>query len=498
MKYKRFLNKQTILLFLLFISVFLLFWNIWKKPVEIWDEGTNAEVVYESLHSENPLNLKLFGRPFFEKPPLWYFLTEMSVATFGYNEFGIRFVSAFAGLGILIITLLIGKKVSFGTGIFSVVTLQASRILFLGGTSNLFATHTLSSADLDSLHLFFLVGSFYFFINYFEKYKAKFFYLGSLFSALSFLSKGPFALLPILIVLLFIFINRKKKPLDLKTLAIGILVFFIFLLPWHIYEFINFKSEFVNSYFAYHLISRAGSSIEGHSENPLFYINLLTKPEVFFSVVTLIAGFLLITKKKITNSFHTFAISLGFLFPFVLLSFIQTKLSWYIFYCIPFAAVVNGFFLEHLWQTKKQFVSLIIFISTFAVLSVLILTNIYSTLIVQSSSFNQAAELSEGKTLTFINNELPNRSELFYLRKLNINYLILDEEGLCNTLKISIDEKGCNMLINSCLTSSPLPLSNCSLDKTEQILIEKENMNLTLKFSPKEVIKLNNDFILLK
>ena len=90
-----------IVLFLL--SAFLLFFNLGKDAFIDYDEATYATVLRESILSENYITFSYLGEPWFDKPPLYFWLAGASVKLFGMNEFAERLPSAVAGLLLVIL-----------------------------------------------------------------------------------------------------------------------------------------------------------------------------------------------------------------------------------------------------------------------------------------------------------------------------------------------------------------------------------------------------------
>src|SRR5690349_6139419 len=69
-----------------------------------WDESIYAEVAKESLLHHNQVSLTFFGKPWYEKPPLMIWLTELGFASFGITEFGGRFFVALFAIGLVVLT----------------------------------------------------------------------------------------------------------------------------------------------------------------------------------------------------------------------------------------------------------------------------------------------------------------------------------------------------------------------------------------------------------
>ena len=78
-----------------------------------WDEANFAEAAREMIVTGDYFRVQIDFRPFWEKPPLFFWLQALSMHVFGINEFGARFPNALCG----IITLLVAYTI--GTRLFS-------------------------------------------------------------------------------------------------------------------------------------------------------------------------------------------------------------------------------------------------------------------------------------------------------------------------------------------------------------------------------------------
>ncbi|MBO1012395.1 glycosyltransferase family 39 protein [Achromobacter sp. SD115] len=65
----------------------------WARWLTLPDEGRYAGVAWEMLRSGSPMVPLLDGMPYFHKPPLYYWLAQISYVLFGVNEFSARLPS---------------------------------------------------------------------------------------------------------------------------------------------------------------------------------------------------------------------------------------------------------------------------------------------------------------------------------------------------------------------------------------------------------------------
>ena len=95
-------------------------WLLWGQGIPYlfdWDELIYASLARQMLASGDPFSLAINGEPFFEKPPLFFWLQALSMAVLGMNEWAARLPNAWVG-GITV-ALLVGwgshlRGVGFG------------------------------------------------------------------------------------------------------------------------------------------------------------------------------------------------------------------------------------------------------------------------------------------------------------------------------------------------------------------------------------------------
>ncbi len=365
------------LISLIILTIFFCFYKLSTPPLEVWDEYIYSDVIKTTLNSSNFLIPKWPDRPFFDKPPLWFYSTMINVKVLGFNNFSLRLTSAIFGTGLILSIYYIGKKLfSHKAGLVSALVILGTQHLFIKH-NEIFSTHSLRSADLDSMHLFFTVWAFYFFYKASVKISInKWSALGGIFTGLAFMAKGPFGLVPAISYVLFLLANLIKIKYSFKealnSLAVTAFLILTITLPWHLYMYAHYGYEFIEEYLFYHLLERAGSAIEGHTGNILFYIKIIFRMDFFFSGVMLIASILYLSfkeRKKLLTKYKHFGLLFCITLIFLLVSIAQTKLSWYIFPLYPFTALVIGAFFKQLLTkpTKMKIAIAAIILLTIAI-----------------------------------------------------------------------------------------------------------------------------------
>ena len=113
---KSFLIKNSLLILILLIALFLRFYKLGQNPPGLyWDEaaiGYNAYSILKTAKDEYGNFLPVSFRSFDDyKAPFYIYLTVPSIAVFGLNEFAVRFPSAFFGVLTVLLTYLATREI---------------------------------------------------------------------------------------------------------------------------------------------------------------------------------------------------------------------------------------------------------------------------------------------------------------------------------------------------------------------------------------------------
>ncbi|OIQ35962.1 MAG: hypothetical protein BM555_03600 [Crocinitomix sp. MedPE-SWsnd] len=228
-----------------------------------WDEINFAESAREMMATGDYFQVQVNFSPFWEKPPLFFWLQSLSMHTFGINEFGARFPNALAGVITIIVIYFLGKKEKserFGT-IWALLYLVSflPQIYF-------------RSAIIDPIfNLFIFLSTYYLFKALTEvELKNKRALWAGIFCGLAILTKGPVGFLLVFVTFLVFIVVKKFKILPtfkqfiifaLSVFAVSFLWFGAEVInngPWFLVEFINYQIELFSQ------------GVAGH-EQPFYY-----------------------------------------------------------------------------------------------------------------------------------------------------------------------------------------------------------------------------------
>lgn len=228
-----------------------------------WDEINFAESAREMIVTGDYFRVQVNFAPFWEKPPLFFWLQAISMQLFGVNEFAARFPNAMIGVATLIVLYFLGKKEKgerFGA-VWSLLYLCSflPQVYF-------------RSAIIDPLfNLFIFLSAYHLFKALSEQGKENRRSIWSgLFCGLAILTKGPVGLLLVALTWATYLVARKfKNRLRFKQIGLFALMVVTVTFPWFGVELIVngpwFLVEFIH--YQMELFSRP---VAGHQQ-PFFY-----------------------------------------------------------------------------------------------------------------------------------------------------------------------------------------------------------------------------------
>ena len=317
----------------LFLAAFILFTiNLDSLPLRDWDEGTIAQVAKEIYHSPKDsfgwLFPTLWGKPYFNKPPLIHGLIALVYSFGGVNEWATRFPGAC--LTALSVPLLygIGREIftSRTPAFFSALiyltlfpVVRHGRLAMLDGAVLCFAMLMIWCILRSRRDFRWALGA------------------GIGFSLIC-LTKGIIGLLLGVIAILFIAWDTPRL-LTSVYFWIGIFLGSTPLIGWYLAQWLHYSQEFITTGIVSQSLERIWTSVEGHKGSPWYYLLELLK----YSFPWLIFG--LYGLKLAWDNRNWGWGKLILLWSgvyFVAISLMITKLPWYIMPVYPALALAGG------------------------------------------------------------------------------------------------------------------------------------------------------------
>jgi 4-amino-4-deoxy-L-arabinose transferase-like glycosyltransferase len=223
------MNRSRAITFCLLCAAFILFFNLDGRSIENNDYPHFAEIGREILETGDWVIMHSGGEMYIDKPPLHTIFIALSDKVFGVNAFAGRFPAAlFAIIGVAA-TLLFGlrlDKQKWQTGVYAAMMLLSSYGFFILARR---FRNDIEYAMLFSLALF----------SFYEGYEAlkprrKWFFYGLFWFSmgLAALIKGPAALLPLLIIIVFLLVTKSWSRVGGKIFFASFAAFFVVVAPY--------------------------------------------------------------------------------------------------------------------------------------------------------------------------------------------------------------------------------------------------------------------------
>jgi 4-amino-4-deoxy-L-arabinose transferase-like glycosyltransferase len=260
-------KKDLSILLLVFGVAFFQF--LGRVPLIDPDEGRYAEIPREMIERGDFITPMLNYVKFFDKPPLHYWLSALSMTLFGQNEFAARFTGAAMGLLTVLLVYHVGRRL-FGRreGLLAALILGASTGFLVQARYDI--TDMTLTCTLSAALAFFILAT-----REGESRKGLYYHLFYLFAALAVLAKGLIGIVfPCAIIFFYLLITRRWRLLKEMRLATGIPLFLLVCAPWFILVSIR-NPEFARYFFIHEHFERFTTTVHNRKQGFWFYIPVL-------------------------------------------------------------------------------------------------------------------------------------------------------------------------------------------------------------------------------
>jgi 4-amino-4-deoxy-L-arabinose transferase-like glycosyltransferase len=222
-------NRNWAIAFCMLSAACILFFNLGGRSIENNDYPHFAEIGREILETGDWVIMHSGGTMYIDKPPLHTMFIALSDRVFGVNAFAGRFPAALFALIGVCATLLFGLRMDrhrWQTGVYGAMLLLSSYGFFFLARR---FRNDIEYAMLFSLALF----------SFYEGYEApehrrKWIFYGLFWFSmgLAALIKGPAALLPLLIIIVFLLVTKSWSRVGGKIFFASFAIYFVVVAPY--------------------------------------------------------------------------------------------------------------------------------------------------------------------------------------------------------------------------------------------------------------------------
>ena len=235
----------------------------------LWDmdEGVNAECAREMMEAGTWVVPTFNWELRTAKPVFLYWVQRLSFEAFGVSEWSARLPAVLFGLGSVLLTYELGRRMfDAATGLLAGIVL-ASAIQFCALSQ---------AATPDAPLIFFTVLTFYLFWVGHEAGGRGWWVPTAAAAGLGALTKGPVAVgLPGLVVIIYFLWNREWRRILDRRLVWGALAFLAVAGPWYGFVASETRGEWAGKFFTDENLSRFAAAKEGHAGPPVYYLGAI-------------------------------------------------------------------------------------------------------------------------------------------------------------------------------------------------------------------------------
>jgi 4-amino-4-deoxy-L-arabinose transferase-like glycosyltransferase len=305
------------------------------------DEPRYAQVAREMLARHDWITPTLGGKPWLEKPPLYYWQAMLAYSLFGVSDWAARLPAALDATFMAIAIYLFFRRFRPGAQLdAALITISAAGIIGFARAAStdmpLAATFTIAMLAWYAWH---------------ESNAPASLWIAYAFLALGMLAKGPVApFLAAVVVAVFALASNHYEILRRSLSIPGILLFSLIALPWYVAVQLR-NPDFFHAFILQHNLQRFSSNLYHHREPFWYYIPVVLialLPWMVFAVAAVAEisrawwaerGKLLKSENAQEDELNLFLL-IWLLVPVVFFSLSQSKLPGYILPALPAGALL--------------------------------------------------------------------------------------------------------------------------------------------------------------
>ena len=336
--------------------MFLAFWSLGSLPLIDVDEPVYGQVGKEMAHAglADWLSPRYGGQLWFDKPPLFYWMTALSMRCFGVTEYAARLPSAVLSVGLVAATVALARRA------YPSLSKAALWAGFVLATSvQFFALARAAVTDMTLAVC--LTLALYGLYVWTQTNQGRWMVLAGAMTGLGMLAKGPVALVLVGVqAIAYLLLTRQAKRLLSPALWVGFALCLAVGLPWFLLMIHLHGQLFINGFLEANNVTRYLTAEHKETSPFWFFLPVLFGGFLPWSLAlpgALIAAWRQDKSAQAEHAADNPALFFGFWIAlvFVFFSLSQSKLVTYIFPLYPAAAVLVGGWLVKRGETSAHF-----------------------------------------------------------------------------------------------------------------------------------------------
>ena len=313
------------------------------------DEPRYAQIASEMLNRYDWITPLLGGKPWLEKPPLYYWQAMLAYSIFGVSDWAARLPSAVDATLLVVATYFFSRKFTPRIALDSALMAAsaAATIGFARAASTDMPLAAMFSIAMLAWYFWYDTGSQWFLLAFY------------FFTGMGALAKGPVAPFLAAVILIIFAVLRRNSKLLWRTLWLpGILLFLVVTLPWYIAVQIR-NPEFFRVFILQHNLARFGSNLYHHKEPFWYFVPVTLLGLLPWTVLTLVSIF---SFRRISgpregeNRNHVLKCFLlvWLIVPILFFSISQSKLPGYILPAIPAGVLLAALYVQRCTADERR------------------------------------------------------------------------------------------------------------------------------------------------
>ncbi len=314
------------------------------------DEPRYAQVAREMLARHDWITPTLGGKPWLEKPVLYYWQAMIAFSLFGVRDWAARLPGAIDATGIVLAVYLFLRRFRKGS--------ELDGALMTASAAGIVGFSRAASTDMPLAAMFAVAMLAWY--GWYESGSRKYLLVFYVFVGLGMLAKGPVApFLAAAVILVFVVATGEYLIIARSLWIPGILLFCVVAMPW--YVAVQFKNpQFFREFILQHNLARFGTNLYHHRQPGWYYLPVVLLgmvPWTVFAIAASVEALKTWWRKRTTLDSEValpLFLVIWLIVPAAFFSLSQSKLPGYIIPAIPAGTLLLALYIQRHQSTDER------------------------------------------------------------------------------------------------------------------------------------------------